>query len=265
MKPLAAPKRFLRDERGFTLIETLVATFSAVVVVGALYAIMIVALDQTSQVTDVVQANQVGRTTMTKVVDELDSACISSGFSPIQSGSLENSKESKLVFVNAYGKEAEIPTSAVKKHEIIWEKSTGLLIDKTFAGTGLEKNEYKFSSTATTVRLGEDIAQRKILEKGSEKTLPIFQYYKSAEASAALSAEGSLSTLEEKTPLSGGNSEKGLTATEAGEAESVEINFSQVPIDKNVKETRTADLKTQVIFSFSVPNAENPIKAKPCE
>jgi type II secretory pathway pseudopilin PulG len=254
-----------RDQQGFTLIETLVAMFSAVVVVGALYAILIVALDQTSTVTDIVQANQTGRTTMTKLVDELNSSCISSGFSPVQSGSLENSKESKLVFVNAYGKEAEIPTTAVKKHEIIWEKSTGLLIDKTFASTGLEKSEYKFSSTGTTVRLGEYIAQRKILEKGSEKTLPIFRYYKGSEASPGLGTEGSLSTLEEKTPLAGGNSEKGLSATEAGEAESVEINFNQVPLDKNVKENRTAAFKTQVTFSFSVPNAENPIKAKPCE
>jgi Flp pilus assembly pilin Flp len=265
MRNRPARIQFRRDERGFTLIETLVAMFSAVVVVGALYAIMIVALDQTSQVTDMVQTNQVGRTTMTKLVDELNSACISSGFSPIQTGSLESSKESKLVFVNAYGREAEIPTSSVKKHEIIWEKGTGLLIDKTYAGTGLEKSEYKFSTTATTVRLGEDIAQRKVVEKGSEKTIPIFRYYKDSEASPSLSTEGSLSTLEEKIPLSGGNSEKGFTATEAGEAESVEINFSQVPVDKNAKENRTAAFKTQVTLSFSVPNAENPIKAKPCE
>jgi type II secretory pathway pseudopilin PulG len=265
MTSMLKTRNTYRDERGFTLIETLVAMFSAVVVVGALYAILIVALDQTSEVTDMVQANQTGRTTMTKLVSELNSACISSGFSPIQKETLENAKEAKLIFVNAYGREAEIPTASVKKHEIIWEKGTGLLIDKTYVGSSLEKSEYKFSSTGTTVRLGENIAQRKVVEKGAEKTIPIFRYYKGSETSPSLGAEAGLSTLEEKTPLSGVTSEKGLSATEAGEAESVEINFSQVPLDKNAKENRTAAFKTQVTFSFSVPNAENPIKAKPCE
>ena len=58
-----------------------------IVVTGALFAILEVSLHQTSRITDRVQATQLGRTAMTKMVDELHSGCLAREFAPVQAGS----------------------------------------------------------------------------------------------------------------------------------------------------------------------------------
>jgi Flp pilus assembly pilin Flp len=256
MKTMSAILKFRRDESGFTLIETLVAMISATVVVGALYAILIVAVDQTSKVTDTVYSTQAGRTTMTKLVDELHSACISSNFSPIQSGSNEN----RLIFFNAYTPNAEI-TSAYK-HEIIWNKTTGTLIEKRYTSNGGSDPKFTFPTTYTEIRLGENISKTAAAKPATEKELPVFRYYRYTKTSSSLGANEALSTLSLLSPKT---TEEELKTTELEEAAAVEINFKQAPLDKEITESRTVDFKNLVTLSFSVPNAETPIEDKPCE
>lgn len=74
----------VRDERGLTLIELLVSMLMATVVIGALLTILQISTKQTTLASDKVQANQLGRTAMTRIVDELRSSCLNAGFSPIQ-------------------------------------------------------------------------------------------------------------------------------------------------------------------------------------
>jgi Prokaryotic N-terminal methylation motif len=255
-----------RDERGFTLIETLVAMFSAVIVVGALYTILDISVQQTAHVTDSVQAAQIGRTSMTKLVDELHSACIAPSFVPVQETSMEktNNEESKLIFVNAYGSEAELATAY--KHEIVWQKSTGLLIDRAYKSTGGTSPEFTWSTTKTETRLGEDIYEG---ETSGKSIIPIFQYYKYKKESSSLGANQAVSTLE-LLKLETKGTEYKLGKTGAEEAAAVEISFKQAPADKYIGanhqgENRAIELKNQVTLSFSVPNAETPIEAKPCE
>lgn len=264
MSPLPAIHRLPQDEQGFTLIETLVAMISAIVVVGALYAILDISVQQTARVTDSVQATQVGRTTMTKIVDELHSACIASGFTPIKEAKEnETTKESKLVFVNTYGSTAEI-TSATK-HELIWSPSTGMLTDYTYKSEGGTWPNFTYSSTKTATRLGENISQSTVTKESTTTPVPIFQFYAYTKASTGLtSEEEGLSTLKLlKREKSAG--ELMLSSKEAGEAAAVEIGFNQAPVDKYKAEARTVDLKNLVTLAFSVPNAETPIEAKPCE
>ena len=99
------PIRRLRDERGFTLMETLVAMVTGIIVTGALFAILEFSVHQTSRISQVAQASQVSRTAMTRIVDELHSACLSTGFAPVQ----ETSTPSKLVVQNGYSEQAEVP------------------------------------------------------------------------------------------------------------------------------------------------------------
>ena len=84
------PRR-ARDEHGFMLIEILVGLLSAVVVTGALFVILEVALHQTARIADVAQATQLGRTAMTNIVDKLHSVCLAPQFTPVESGSTEKS------------------------------------------------------------------------------------------------------------------------------------------------------------------------------
>jgi type II secretory pathway pseudopilin PulG len=250
------------DTRGFTLIETLVAMLSAVVVVGALYSILDISVSQTAQITDQSQATQNGRTTINKLNEDLKSACISSGFTPVKEAKEkttgEKEEESRLVFVNAYTSNAEI-TEALK-HEIVWEKSSGLIVDKTYKSSGGSWPEFTFSSTYTKTRLGENISQAEV----GKKFVPIFQYYEYTKESTGLASNEALSTLK-LIELETKGSEKELSSKNLKEAAAVEISFNQSPVNKYTAESRAVDFKNQVTLSFSVPNAETPIEDKPCE
>src|SRR5271154_6100716 len=116
------PIEALSSSAGFSLLEVLIGMLSAIVVTGALFAILIVSLHETTRISGKVQATQLGRTTMTRVVDELRSACIAREFTPIQ----EKSSETKLIFISGVGPEAVL-TKAYKR-EIAYSKAEGTLV-----------------------------------------------------------------------------------------------------------------------------------------
>jgi Tfp pilus assembly protein PilW len=254
----------LRDDRGLTLIETLVAALTGIVVVGAMFAILEVSLHQTTLITDKVQANQLGRTALTRIVDELHSACLSPGFKPIQA----ESSASELRFVNAYSSEAVIPNAKEAKttgtgtfeHQIVWSSSAKTLTDYTYKSTSGEGSEAKFPAitsthTNATPTSGALLASN-VTQTGST---PIFQYYKYDEESTS-SSSTPLGTLESQTPPTAG-----FSAKEAETAASVLISFRVAPSDNKVEHNQYIDVSNQVTFAFSAPNAETPIVDSPCE
>ena len=121
----------IRDDRGFTLMELLVSMLTATIVVGALFSILTISTGQTTLIADKVQANQLGRTAMTRIIDELHSSCLAAGFAPIQ----EKSNETELIFKNAYSeeavlsnaKEAKVAGTGVFEHQIVWNSSAKTL------------------------------------------------------------------------------------------------------------------------------------------
>jgi hypothetical protein len=237
----------LGDTAGFMLIETLVAMISAIVVTGALFAILIVSLHQTSRITGRVQATQLGRTTMTRMVDELHSACISREFTPIQ----PKSSETELIFISGVGPEAVL--SKAYLHTIAYSKTEGTLVETTIASSGGEWPNFEYKSKPTTRRIGEYISQTK-----TSKEEPIFQYYAYAESTNTTNAVTTLSATPIK-PESGG-----LTGTQSKEAAAVQINYTAgAPEGKQYKPT--IELSDQVTLAFTAPSAETPIVAKPCE
>ncbi len=250
-----------RDERGFTLVEMLVAIATGIVVTLALFAILDLSLRQSGRLNDVAQATQLGRVTMTKIVDELHSACLSPGFLPVQ----EKSTATNLWFVNAYSNEAVIPNAkeakvagtGAYKHDIVWakegSKETGTLTDYSYASTGGELPNFAWSPSASPAggtRIGE-----KISKTGNT---PIFRYYEYSLVNNGTSEtpEGSLTLMPEKE----------FTKAEAEKAASVIISFKTAPADKGSTATDTSlDLTSQVTFAFTVPQSEAKAASTPCQ
>ncbi len=258
---LARTLHITGTESGFTLIETLISMLTGFVVTGALFAILQISTTQSSRVADVAQATQFGRTTMTHIVDETHSACLSAGFTPVQ----EKSNEGRLIFVNGYSEKAEVPSvgttsTGVRKDEIVWNKSTQTLTDATYLSTGTkikeEKEEYIWPEKPNyEVPIGEHITQ--------SGTTPIFQYYAYATQSST-SPTAPSSTLEEKT-LAGAEKTEGLTKPEAETVASVLVTFKTAPRDGKIELGRDPVMSTQSTFAFEAPNSETPISAAPCE
>jgi type II secretory pathway pseudopilin PulG len=287
----------IRDDQGFTLIELLVSMLMAVVVTGALFAILEVSVGQTTLITDKVQANQLGRIAMTRIVDELHSSCIAPNFAPIQ----EKSGESELIFKNAYSseavipnaKEAKTPGTGVYQHQIVWNKTAGTLTDFTYKSTSGEGTEAIFPSldySSTTheapnatpakgVLLASNMTQTQLTNskgeviknpKGEPEVVPIFQYYKYAKesGSSATTPEGTLTPIVSKyVPLKaeteiGSEIEK---ENSAGAVSSVLVSFRQTPRDGKTNRDQFVDLSNQATLALSAPNSETPIQDSPCE
>jgi prepilin-type N-terminal cleavage/methylation domain-containing protein len=271
---IPAPHTSLRSERGFTLIEVLVAMVTGVIVTGALFAILEVSMRQSTRVSDVAQATQLGRTAMNHVVDELHSACIAASFAPVQATSGEAKVgEPKLVFINGYSEAAEVPsvgttTTGVREDEIIWSESAQTLTDKTYLATAEPKtNEFTFAATATPkngVRLAEHVVRATSPVTG--EPIPIFQYYEYGNSTNSSTTTG-LSTLEALHNEKGAVLKAGekLGSTPAKEAASVLVTFSIAPTDNATTLGRAAEFSSQNTFTFSAPNSENPLKTVPCE
>lgn len=245
------------DQRGFTLVETLVAMVTGVVVVGALFAILDFSVKQTARLSEVSQVAQTSGTAMTRIVDELHSACLSPGYAPVKSGSTS----SKLVLVNAYfpetNEKGEAEYKFVRKDELEYT-AAGKLTDTLSRPTGEEKEgEFPWKVSGTTT-LAEGISPF-----AGISTEPVFKYYKYGKKTSSGSSTTGASTLEklEATP----------SAKEAPEIAAVVVSFRTSPTRKEAALSKSfeagvpVDLRTQTIFALGAPNSEATISAGPCE
>ncbi len=273
----------IRDDRGFTMIELLVSMLTATIVIGALFATLEISRSQTTLVSDKVQANQIGRTAMTRIIDELHSSCLSPGFAPMQ----EKSNESELIFKNAYSEEAVLPNAkaaeekskpgtGVFEHQIVWSSTAKTLTDFVYKSTSGEGPEAvlptpDYSSTTHEAANAEPkkgvLLASNVTQTG---TTPIFQYYKYNTIST-----GSTTTPESTlTPFSltyiplKKETESGSKVEKENSAENVAavlVSFRVAPVDSKAEHDQYIDLSNQVTFAFSAPNVETPIKYTPCE
>jgi len=266
----------VRDRRGFTLVETLVAMLTGVIVTGALFAILEYSVRQSARLSAAAQATQASRGAMTHVVDELRSACLSSGFTPIIANgeSAKSATPTKLIFVNGYDEKtekekeppAELPASGIHKDVIEYNEATRQLTDKTYIATSNSPTEtfekYTFPANPnSTVRLAENVEP---VEKRA-----VFEYFKYAPKSST-ETTGAASTLEEKESLTP-KSTSVMTEAGAKTAASVVVRFKAGPYEKEARLSAAgekgafAEQSSQTLFSFSAPNSETTIEAAPCE
>ena len=241
------PDSLAHGERGFTLVELVVALAAGMVVLLALFSVLDVSLRHSTAVQDRVQANQIGRIAMTKMVDEMHSACLAPSFTPVQ----PESTPTELRFISAVGKDAVLQSAS--EHRIVFTE--GKLIDKAFPSNGGSWPKFAFASTATPSG-GTLLASNISATTGT----PVFSYYKYATASDSSGALP-LNTIEENESLA---AKEKLTATTAAETAAVRVSFHAETNDRNTL-NRGVDLSSQVTFSFSVPNSETPIHDAPCQ
>lgn len=152
----------IRDERGLTLIELLVATAAGVVVMFGISLALIVTLRETSRVTSHVHANQRARLAMTKIIDQLHSACVAPKISPIQ----EDSTGTLLSFWHQTGS-AVAPTPVLSRISLVGTT----LSQADYAATGGTAPAWKFSTTpSSTTQLMTNVSA---ISAG----VPLFRYY----------------------------------------------------------------------------------------
>jgi hypothetical protein len=141
-----------RGEEGFTLIEVLVATLCSVAIIAGLFTLVDTTLHSTTRTLTKADTTERARYTIEKIISELNSACLSYGATPIQSGSTGTS----LIFTNQYGTAAD-PSGVT--HTITYTPGSG-----SASGTLTD------SSNGTTTTLLTNLPQQ-------PTSPPIFQYF----------------------------------------------------------------------------------------
>lgn len=251
----------LRDERGFTLTEMLVAMVSASVVIAAVVAIFGVTLSQSARLTDRVLADQMGRSGMNAMLEELRSSCTGFGSTAIQAPSttpvspLASLGGSNLWFLSAYGNptSGNAAVSGVALHDVNWTavgtsngKQYGTLTDYSFTGTG-ESPNWKFASLSTTNATTANVLAKDVVPL-TESTL--FHYWRYE----------TLSTGEDPGELvEAGASELSSVAANKKIAK-VSISYEQAPqpVEGHPPDTReghTATVSGAVVLRFSPPES----------
>lgn len=256
-----------RSEQGFTLIELLVAMLSATVVIGALYAVLVFTLNQETRTNDKVQADQIGRTAMTRIVEELHSSCTGFGAASIQvpggtpSSPMAVTGALNLWLVSAYGNSnsAEPLIEAATEHDINWTSSGKLSSTGETLGT---LTDYSFKSEAGNAKAGWEFpplmvsrATKTIL---SENVIPpqissastLFQYYK-------YNSSGELTQLKSSSEIK--------TAATANEIAKVAISFTQAPTSEDTRPGRTASFSDSVVLRFDPSESGSGAVNAPCE
>jgi Tfp pilus assembly protein PilW len=251
--------RHPRQQHGFTLIELLVSMLTSLVVAGALFAILEISLHQTSRITDRVQATQLGRTAMTKVIDELRSACLAREFAPVR----EQSSTNVLRFASGFSEKAVIEPSEAFEHEIVWSgvyPGAGTLVDKAYnAKSASAWPKFEYEVTASPVN-GVRVAENIYAQARESKEVPIFQYYKYSTKASLGGTEAPTSTLTQ-IPLKA----KETLGASAKSVAAVQVSFSQAPSDNNLALSRAAEFSNLVTFAFASPNSEATITDGPCQ
>ena len=210
----------IRSERGFTLIELMVATVLGIIVSTATLAIVISSVHLTSNYSDKVDATQEGREAMQRITQQLDSSCVASAVAPI----LSTSDANDVWFYSAL---SDSPT--IQPNEVEISYTSGSLVMNTYAySSGTSPASWTFSSTATSSTLLPNAAQY--------NSTPVFQYY-------GYNSNGTLSS----TPYTLGPT----LGTNAATTAEVVVTFQALPTDKWTTLGRPASFTDAIVLRLS--------------
>ena len=261
MRTLTAKLRdALRDERGFTLIELIVATMAGIIVAAATSAVVIASVHFSSNYTDRVDANQEGRVAMEKITQALNSSCVATGVTPLVGspaptgmvgGAASGSDASDAVF---YSSLSDSPTIGARDDQ-------PSLVEIYLSAQQLVETPTPIR-TAPEPRLNPGRSRRRRPRRtscccptrptptidGATVRPPVFQYY-------GYTSGGSINPIAFTTPLS---------TTDASNTAEVTVSFEALPSNKGANLSAKgagANISDSVVLKLtpasSAPNGSN--------
>ncbi len=268
----------LTSELGVSMMELLVAMLSAIVVLGALVALLEITITQETRITDRVQADQLGRTAMTNIVEKLHSSCTGFGGIPIQkpegsvSPPLKVTGRTSLWFISVYGENSDSGSESsaasypevVTEHDVIWTETgksstgqhLGTLTDYEFKGVG-KPPKWSFPALAAGSATHTKILAKDVIPPTVSEKATIFQYYR---YETGTKPEGEL------TELLATELEPSLPATTVENIAKVTISFEQAPSSEVTQKGRTAAFSDSVVLRFDPTESTTAAEGKkPCE
>ncbi len=221
-----------RDERGTTLVELMVGLAAGLTVLAGLTTLILVTMNTTNRVSARVHATQDARIALTRVIDQLHSACIAPKVPPIREGS----SSTELRFVHATG-------SAVSP--------TPILTTITYASGTLTQRDYLWKEGVAPAWVFNTTPSRtaviasKIAPNGSK---PVFSYYGYA--------SGAVSTTPLAVPLS---------ALDASNAIQVTAAFMAEPRSGKPEPAAAARIQGSASLRLTASSYNPAAPSRPCE
>jgi hypothetical protein len=227
------------DERGTTLVELMVGLAAGLVVFAALTTLVLLTLNTTSRVSARVNATQTARLTLTRVIDQLHSACIAPKVPPIRAGS----SSSELQFIHATGS-AVSPVPTLTKITY----SAGTLTQRDYAWKSGTVPLWAFdeASPVRTVVLSDRVAP--ITGK------PIFSYFGNE--------GGSLTTLTPETLVNGVLT---LGTAKAPKVIQVTMMFKALPVRGKLEDATPARIQGSASLRLTATSYSPTAPATPCQ
>jgi type II secretory pathway component PulJ len=237
---MSSPRmKMLRDERGLTLIELLVAMSLGIIVTGIAFSLLNFTTADVTRISERVHVDQTGRVALEKLMLALHSSCVAAKAEPIRFGSTAE----KLRFVsetsseNVHGEpSASLPT--IRLHEVIYTpasgKTEGTLTENSWSSTGVPpKYEFNEKETPTKRKLLEGLKQ----SEGEKKELiPVFRYYRYYKTTDVKPTLGELNPNEY---ILNSKASVAVQKEEAAQIAKVTVTFTAVPEGKENKENKS--------------------------
>jgi Tfp pilus assembly protein PilW len=223
----------IRDERGTTLMEVMVALAAGMVVMFALTTVIVVTLHSSARVSARVDATQRGRIVTSRIMEQLHSACILPEIAPVQKESMGTS----LRFIHQTGSGVAL---------------TPILSVITLSGGTLSESDYKATAGPLPAWTFESsaYATRTLLTKVAPiaPSSSIFSYY--------TYANGALVQVPANTTLS---------ATTAAETVVVGMALTATPGTTPVKDAgAAASIQDSASFRLTPPSFNEKVASRPC-
>ena len=229
--------RLMREESGFTLVELLMTIVASLIVMSAIVMMLTTSLRNQDRINRRVDASQRVRPVMTRIMQELHSACVAPRMTPvIGDGTTNGSSGTRITFLS----KSDATVSPVPDMHVI-TLSGGTLSETVYPATGGAAPTWTFSGTPIA-----GWNARPLLTNVTAPSAGLFQYFDFV--------NGQVDTSPTAVPLS---------ATDAAKTAIVKVTLSSSPtqgvstFDPNspLVVSDSADLRLENAGQF--PNQDN--------